>query len=663
MARFTIEDDVSEPAPQERFTISDDLPKNRMREAGKQLPSPMQGFVTAMQGPLFGFLDEITGGVQAGKAIATGEDPQKAYTQYRDLIRGAEQQYRQDYPTVSAIAPAMVAAPIYVAGPQIAMAPKAGATAAQNLGRAALGAGLTAAGYGAISALGESEGEGGNLLSDALKGAASSGVTGGATVPVAAILGKAAGGAGRMARRAVGQNVPADTTFAQRKVAEQLIRDTPESANIKKPLDRLLAYQKYYGNDAAIVDLGGGQTMSTLNTLSAMPGKTKEAALRLANERAAGRGAAIVREADKALGTGGTQYRQTIDELVGAREAAAKPLYQQLRSMTLTADDDLSSIINAARELGALKEARTMSTAMRQKFTLEDAPTQAGIPVGMADMDMVKRGLDQLVRKETDAVTGKVSPKGMAYQSLLVDLRNKLDDLTIDPQTGKSIYKSARDAFAGPSQLKEAAEIGRQAFSPDKEWKIADAIAGMSQSERDAMRIGLVQAVKEKAGTQAGQTWLMNNWKNPGVREKIQMAFGPDSGKFLASLQKQLKMKNITSGTSSGSQTAPLAMNAEDLGIEAVQDVANAAAASKTGNISGLWASLNNIYQRASLPEPVRNEMGRILLMKGPKARQELLAIGRTLEQLNVQQKALAKGGAFVGAANPWLIQGANNEQ
>ena len=42
------------------------------RASGAELPSPAQGFVTAMQGPLFGFLDEMTGAVQGIKSAATG---------------------------------------------------------------------------------------------------------------------------------------------------------------------------------------------------------------------------------------------------------------------------------------------------------------------------------------------------------------------------------------------------------------------------------------------------------------------------------------------------------------------------------------------------------------------------------------------------------------
>ena len=100
MARFTIEDEI--PASSSGFTI-DDAPEVRTaltpeqiaRASGAELPSPAQGFVTAMQGPLFGFLDEMTGAVQGIKSAATGGEFAPAYREGRDLIRGMEEQYRK----------------------------------------------------------------------------------------------------------------------------------------------------------------------------------------------------------------------------------------------------------------------------------------------------------------------------------------------------------------------------------------------------------------------------------------------------------------------------------------------------------------------------------------------------------------------------------------
>ncbi|MBK7053390.1 MAG: hypothetical protein IPH54_23580 [Rhodoferax sp.] len=676
MARFTIEDEI--PASSSGFTI-DDAPEARpaltpeqiARASGADLPSPVQGFVTAMQGPLFSSLDEMTGAVQGAKSMLTGGDYLPAYREGRDLIRGMEEQYRKDYPITATVAPLMASAPVFVGGPQLVLKAPAGASGAGVLARQMAGAGGTAAGYGAITSAGESENQDGNLLSDVLTGGLSSAATAGASVPVVNILSGVVGRTGRMLPPKAAERVAAAVPdalkpagmsrddYATRKVAEQLIRDQPTTASVKDPLARALAYLRWMGRDARLVDVGGTQTRREFDVLATLPGRTPEAAAQAVMQRQAGRGAAIMREADKALGTRGAQFQQTVDDLVKSRESAAKPLYQRLRAMTVTVDDDLSSIINASRDLGALGEARTMATALRQRFTLEDVPTASGMPVGMADLDMVKRGLDQLVRKETDAVTGKVSPKGMAYQSLLVDLRNKLDDMTIDPQTGQSVYKAARDAFAGPSKLRDAAEIGRNAFAPDKNFAIREAIADMSESEIMAMRVGLMQAIREKAGDQSGQTWLMNNWKNPSTREKIQLAFGKDAGRFISSLAKQAKLKLMEGSVGGGSQTATRLANADDLGIEAIKEAAAGAASAKAGDVPGAMSWLQKLVKQTDLPEPIRNEMGRILLLKGDAARAKLMEMSGLLDLIARQQaKQASAAGAFVGRQNPWLTGG-----
>ena len=58
-----------------------------------------------MQGPLFSFLDEMTGAVQGIKSAATGGEFAPAYREGRDLIRGMEEQYRKDYPITATVAP------------------------------------------------------------------------------------------------------------------------------------------------------------------------------------------------------------------------------------------------------------------------------------------------------------------------------------------------------------------------------------------------------------------------------------------------------------------------------------------------------------------------------------------------------------------------------
>lgn len=668
MARFTIEDEI--PASSSGFTIDDApevstalTPEQIARASGASLPSPLQGAFTALQGPLFGFLDEITGAVHGAKSVATGGDFFPEYRQARDIIRGMEEQYRKDYPTTATVAPLMASAPVFVGGPQVVLKP--GAPGASNLMRNMAGAAATAAGYGALSAAGESEGGGRNLLSDILTRGASSGAMAGASVPVVNILAGITGRAGRAipptASGAIAGAVPpamrpagmSRDDYATRKVAEQLIRDQPQ-VGINKPMDRLLAHQRYLGPQGRIVDVGGQQTLRTLDTLATLPGKTPEMARQASIQRQAGRGAAIMRDAEKALGTNGAQYLQTVDDLERAAIANSKPFYDQIRDVSLPVSGGLRDVLRSAKIYlgGADKYAETLGMSGRG---LREALDGANV-APMLRLDALKQYLYDVEQGYL-----RVGSKNQAAATTRIRRRliDELDNLSPKDAGGRSIYKLARDAYAGPSQLKNAAELGRKAFAPDKDFSVRQAIADLSESEVAAMRVGLMQAIREKAGDQSGQTWLMNNWKNPSTREKIQLAFGKDAGRFISSLAKRAKLKLMEGAVGGGAQTATRFANADDLGIEAIKEAAAGAASAKAGDVTGAMSWIQKLVKQTDLPEPIRNEMGRILLLKGDAARAKLMEMSGLLDLIARQQaKQASAAGAFVGRQNPWLTGG-----
>lgn len=669
MARFTIEDEI--PASSSGFTIDDApearpalTPEQTARASGADLPSPVQGFVTAMQGPLFGFLDEMTGAIQGAKSFATGGDYLPAYREGRDLIRGAEERHKQDYPVLSTVAPLMASAPVIVGGPQVVAKPIQGATAASNMARNMGAAATTAAGYGALSAAGESETQNQQLLSDILSRGASSGMVAGASVPIVNIL---AGITGRGARMLPPSMQPAGAStsdFATRKVAEQLIRDQPE--NIRKPMDRLLAYQRGMGNEARIVDLGGAQTHRTLDTLATLPGRTPETAGQAAIQRAAGRGASIMRDADKALGTQGAQYLQTVDDLERAAIANSKPFYDQIRDVSLPVSGGLRGVLQDANKYlgGADEYAATLGISGRGLREALEGVNVIGVSgqrtkTAVAPLSRFDALKQYLYDVEQSYLREGSKNQAAAITGIRRRLIEELDKLSPKDEGGRSIYKLARDAYAGPSQLRDAAELGRKAFDADKDFAIREAIKDLSPSEVAAMRVGLMQAIREKAGTQTGQAWLMNNWKNPATRERIQLAFGDQSGRFISALVKQSKLKMLESSVGGGSQTATRGANAEDLGIEAVKEAAAGVASAKAGDVPGAMGWIAKLVKRTELPEPIRNEMGRILLLKGDAARAKLMEMSGLLDLIARQQaKQASAAGAFVGRQNPWLTGG-----
>lgn len=661
MARFDIDAALDEANQGGKFDVDAGLKSATARASGADLPSPVQGFVTAMQGPLFGFLDEMTGAAYGLKSLATGGDYLPAYREARDVMRGAEEKFKKDYPKTAAITPLAASAPVIIGGPQVVAKPIQGATAASNMARNMGAAAATAAGYGALSAAGESEAQNQNLLSDILSRGASSGMVAWASVPIVNIL---AGITGRGARMLPPSMQPAGAStsdFATRKVSEQLIRDQPE--NIRKPMDRLLAYQRGMGNEARIVDLGGAQTHRTMDTLATLPGRTPEAAGQAAIQRASGRGASIMRDAEKALGTKGAQYLQTVDELEKAAIANSKPFYDQIRDVSLPVSGGLREVLqDASKYLGGADEyATTLGITGRGLREALEGVNVVGVSGQRTKTAVAPLSrFDALKQYLYDVEQGYLREGSKNQAAAITGIRRRLidelDKLSPKDDAGRSIYKMARDSYAGPSQLRDAAELGRRAFDADKDFAIREAIKDLSPSEVAAMRVGLMQAIREKAGTQTGQTWLMNNWKNPAIRERIQLAFGDQSGRFISALVKQSKLKMLESSVGGGSQTATRGANAEDLGIEAVKEAAAGVASAKAGDVPGAMGWIAKLVKRTELPEPIRNEMGRILLMKGPEARAKLMQMADVLEIIARQQaKQAGVTGSFVGRQNPWL--------
>ncbi|MBN8285463.1 hypothetical protein [Zoogloea sp.] len=85
--------------------------------------------------------------------------------------------------------------------------------------------------------------------------------------------------------------------------------------------------------------------------------------------------------------------------------------------------------------------------------------------------------------------------------------------------------------------------------------------------------------------------------------------------------------------------------------MSAVTEAGNAARSAATGNVSGLLNAAANAWNRVSTPEPVRDEMGRLLLAKGEQGAKSLSDIRRIAEQVKQERARRAvQAGAAAGA-------------
>lgn len=639
-------------------------------DSKKQKASAVGGIVSAMAGPSLGFYDEMVGVTGAAvEAVGnltpwgTGRSVGESYRLHRDAARASADAYIKENPVLGHVERAVASIPAALVAPAGQVA-KAGSSI---IGQAA----KAGAEFGAIAGAGDSTATdalgvtkdiaagavGGAVLGPAVAG----GLTAAANVArgIAGQAAKAAEGtrfADTIARAGITPQVEqsAQTTAAQ-KVAQALERDAGGRGALTNPLDVIAARQRTLGTEATIADAGGQNTRQLLDILSTLPGKTKDVTERLIHDRQAGRAGRMIDAAESGLGTNGARLPQTLEALDATRKEAAGPLYDRVRQTTLTVDADLQALLE--RSSNAIGVAKRIAEANGQRFTLLEGnpgvdalmrPQQKVAP--LAQLDTLKRSLYDLEQSHINPETGRLNELGNAYKDLRRELVAKIDSLTTD-QTGASFYKTARDAYAGPTELRAAANLGSRAMSQDA-WKISQATDGMSASELEAFRIGAFESLRKKLGTEGGQTQILKMWKEPNTAEKLRELFGDQKNfrKFAADVAREARLKRLES-VGRGSQTASRAAGLGDLDTAAITEAGNAARSAVTGNVTGLVNSAAQAWNKASTPEPVRNEIGRLLTGKGEQGAKNLNEIRNIVEQiLEERAKRAAQAGVLSGS-------------
>lgn len=637
------------------------------RDAGAAMPKDVKAMGSALQGATLGFADEISGAIGAtvGQGLKLVPDAvaervlspglQRArqrpfaenYAGVRDQMRGAQESFAREAPITST---ALQVAGGLATGGAIAGAARQGAAAAapgavQAAGRApmALRAAGAGAAFGAAGSAGTAESVG-DLATEVPFGA----LTGAAGGAASNVLGSAVrAGASQMTAR-LPENVArrfgalGAEEQARRRVAEALSRDESTPG-------RVIARMRKLPENSVVADAAGTNTRELLDTVATAPGKTGNQWRRVARGRVADRGVVMREAADDALGTGGQRLSETVQGLIEQRSRAAAPQYQQLHRIGVQPDAELQQMVTAAEQLGAGAVARKIATADRVPYTLGDDVSAAG--QSMRDLDYLKQGLDTLIAKKWDAQKGNYTPEGISLMGLRESLIRKLDSLT-ETAPGRSLYARARAAYAGPSALIDAAQRGRAAMTADAE-SLAAFSRGLAGSELDAFRVGAMEALRGKLGAQGGQTQIINAWRDPNTRERLQAIFGNerDYRRYMSHLLGQEQQRLTEATVKVGSQTAGRSVRQDDLNAATMTDLIDlGTAASGSGGGWTLLRRAKDLYGRASTPEPVRDQIGRILMQNQQNAPAEMRTLSSLVQQVQAQRDARAARAGVSGS-------------
>jgi len=603
--------------------------RSQAYQAGERMPTWARGVMNAAQGPLMNFADEVAGAGAAVVDKVTGRNPGVAFSDlrkvYTDAARGASDSFGDQNPLTSVGSQIVTSLPLAAGAAPL----KAGATALQRLAQAA----KLGAGYGAVSSAGAAE----SLTDPSAAGAIGLGAAvGGALGPAMSIAGAGAGGAYRNVASRFNKGSAQD--YAMGRVANAFLQDSKPGANT---LDDARAQLATLGREARVADLGGGEGQNArglLDTMAILPGATKNDAEAAIRSRQVSRPARLDEATNAATGANGRRLYGTVEGLIEQRSKDSGPLYDQVRSMSIPADPAIAEMVSAAKTLGLTREAARTALREDRPFTIQADATQ----YSMSDLDLIKRAVDDQIGAAMRAGKNDTAQSLMRYKERLLG--------HLDPATGGA-YAQARSAYAGPSAMKDAAEYGRTFLNgnivPDK---LRDDLGRLGASERDAFMVGVNEALRLKAGAQAGQTELMGLWKNRNLQERLRAVF-PDQQTYDAFAKRMAgedRLNRLT-GVGRGSQTAPRQAALDDETGNLLSTMGDFAAA-KTGSPSAMVSLVRNMYGRAAMPAPVRDEIGRLMLRQGDDAAQTLGDMSKYIETEAARRARSASRAGMTGA-------------
>lgn len=478
------------------------------------------GFGRALaQGLTFGAADEL-------EARARALAGQGTYEENLAALNIAKQKYEQESPVASTVGQLVGGLP-YAFVPFLGQARLAQmATQAGRAGRAALTtapsvvAGTTT---GALTAAGEADP--GQRLAAATGGATTGGIVG-AVAPGATKVAGAIGGkvvdvtsgipgvqrAGQAIGAATGQTIDA-AKRAQEKLLEAIYRDQGTPGSLAMDIFR----SRTSGKPLGIVDVGGENVRSLGDIVQKYPGTTRQTARLALEERGAEQAQRIKGDINRYLAEFQDPFEFSAQVATRQKETSA-PLYRAAYDYGVVDDPRIADFLKLPQFKKASKEAKDLLEAEGREMDL----TRPTVEV----LDQIKRGLDVLIEKETDAVTGKVTQLGKVYRDKKNEFLRTIDDAVPE-------YGQARKAFAGDAEIIDATRRGQDfmKLSPDAAKREFNKL---NPSEAEAYRIGAIDALRQKIDTAKDSADMRKRiFGSQAERDRIKVLF-PDEDSFRA---------------------------------------------------------------------------------------------------------------------------------
>ena len=524
------------------------------------------------QGLGMGFGEEIEAGV---RAPFSDED----YTTIRDRLRAQQAQFGKDYPVTQTGLEVVggLGLPIGVAGTAI----KAGKGI---LGASKAGA-IAGAGTGAVTGAGVAP-----EMADVPASAAGYGAAGlalGATVPAAVKLG---GTAIRNIFDAAGFTNA--NKVATRKLQEYFQKENLTPDQVTQMLDE---YRRLGVPSPVIADVGENLRGAGYASYI-VPSTEKTATAKFLDSRQEELANNLVKGLEeksgvKSQGKFGFDY---ITELAQAQDAAAKKAYPKAYAKDLPATPfrkyaDRDVFAKAYDE--AVKLADVEGVKLPELAQIRNAQF-----INTEILHQIKRGLDAVVEKETDALTNKATSYGTAVKGLRKEFNDIIKYYNKD-------YANANAKFADIAKLKSSYNDGLDYMKMETS-ELAAKLKKMTPAEKESFRVGMLSDIKDKMSKFKGGDPTRLVFKSERQKESLKYAFDSEAQykDFVRQVDAQGELMKTYKKVRGGSETQERATITEDLGM--MTDIAR-------GDFGG--AAMRAVRQGASRAGGVRPDVAAIM--------------------------------------------------
>lgn len=572
-------------APWERY-------QEPKREPSSSVGADVIGRIGIGQGLMMGYGDEAEALIRS--KLPGGKSYEEELADVRQKIRQAQQERPIASTTAEvggSLAPAVasLAAIPFSGGTS---APAAAATAARtgtllsNIMRGGARGAAIGGGQGVVEGFGKGEGGFENRAERALAEGAIGGTVGGVLGVGAPIFGSALSAA-----------LSSPTVKAQNRVLDILGEQGVTPSQVASEYARRQA-QGVKPEIVADLYPGSGIAAESRRVLN-VPGANRQEITQQLVSRMDEQGLRVAQAFENATGTN-RKFFPVLDDLEKVRRADAAPLYDAayakpartkvLDDLILRAPDEaFTEAQRAARYEGLVFPNLVATNAENARKIVGDYTVK--------DVDLVKRGLDRIIERETDAITGKVSSEGRRAASLKSAIVNEVDRLAPE-------YAQARSAWAGPTAVMDAMKAGQRLFNERAEITARD-IAKLGQSEKEGFLIGALDAVNQRIGRKIEGQDVTGAFRSGNAKAQIEAALGatgrkPDEVRAIvdtlfANIEREAAIANTNRQLRSISQTAPM-LAEEQAFRDSMKATSGVLRDMQTGGMSGAVAGM---FQRA----------------------------------------------------------------